>query len=224
MCEKCNDTGWIKYISDGYEYVRECDCHKKQRVIDNAKNSGLGDLLNIYSFDSFRTDMGFQKTLYEKAKTFLSETDNKWFTVLGKTGCGKSHICTAICKEMIDRGYVVKFMSWIDDSRTLKANLYERDYGEIVEPYKNAEVLYIDDFFKNEPTSADIRLANEILNYRYNKARTAKDRMITIISSEKPINTLIEIDKAIAGRVVEMSGNYLVLLKDAVNYRLKKYL
>ncbi len=86
---------------------------------------------------------------------------------------------------------------------------------------KEVDVLYIDDFFKpiggNRPSDADIRLAYEIINARYNR------RKITIISSERHISEIAEIDEAIGGRIYEYAKGYTVnIARDtARNYRLK---
>ena len=230
-CDKCNDTGIIEYVdTEGYQYVAPCSCVKTRNTLKNAERCGLGELLNIYTFARFETNLGFQKALYDNARAYLKETKNKWFTVLGRSGAGKSHICTAICGNFLRRGYEVRFMSWIEESRRLKARVNDgAEYERIINPLKNAEVLYIDDFFKSEnncpPTPADIKLANEILNYRYNKGRASKSPLLTIISSERELGKLVEYDEAICGRIVEMSGEYLNNLgKDAQNYRLKNYI
>lgn len=228
-CEKCNDKGYIEYEKDGYDYVKECDCIKVRKSLINVESSGLGELLNIYTFEHFKTDLDFQKDLYNKAQEYINDENNKWFTVLGKSGAGKSHICTAICSELLKKSYEVRFMAWIEESRKLKTRITDKEYDDIIEPLKNAEVLYIDDFFKSEnntpPTNADIKLANEILNYRYNKSRIENKRLKTIISSERTLSQLIGYDEATAGRIVEMSDKYIKVLKDnAVNYRLRKFI
>lgn len=228
-CDNCNDKGYIEYEKDGYQFVKECECVKVRKSLINAESSGLGELLNIYTFEHFKTDLAFQKDLYNKAQEYINDESNKWFAVLGKSGAGKSHICTAICGELLKKGYEVRFMAWIEESRKLKSRITEKEYDSIIEPLKDAEVLYIDDFFKSEnttpPSNADIKLANEILNYRYNKSRIENKKLKTIISSERTLSQLIGYDEAIAGRIVEMSDKYIKVLKDnAVNYRLRKFI
>lgn len=227
-CEICNDTGYITYEKDGYEFAKPCKCQAIRKNLYYAEKGGLGELLKVYTFDRFKTDLAFQKDLYNKAKEYVEEKDNKWFTVLGKTGSGKTMICTSICGELLKQGYEVRFMSWIEESRKLKACINENTYDEIIEQLKNAEVLYIDDFFKSEnttpPSNADIKLANEILNYRYNKAKMSSKLCKTLISSERTLHQLINFDEAIAGRIVESSEKYLIALGDkAINYRLKNF-
>lgn len=228
-CEICGDTGYIIYEQDGYMVAKSCNCQKIRKSLYLAEKSGLGGLLNTCTFDRFTVKYDFQKDLYNKAMNYTQDETNSWFCLLGKTGSGKTHICTAICKAFLQQGNEVRFMSWLEESRRLKAVVNEIDYDYLIRDFKTAEILYIDDFFKSEnntpPSSADIKLANEIINYRYNKARSGK-KCKTIISSERTLEQLVKYDEAIAGRIVEMSQGYIKVLtdKNSINYRLKSFL
>lgn len=117
-------------------------------------------------------------------------------------------------------------MMWREDIERLKANKMDAEvYAEMMDKFKTVPVLYIDDLFKTgkadtlqKPTPADINTAFELLNYRYNKPD-----LITIISSESQIADLINIDEAIAGRIKERCGDYLINIKPdkTKNYRLR---
>ena len=70
-------------------------------------------------------------------------------------------------------------MLWRDIAVKLKSVVNDfNEYERLISPLKNADVLYIDDFFKTgkdrvgntmRPTEADCNLAFEIINYRYNQ-------------------------------------------------------
>lgn len=229
-CPVCHNKGDIMIIKHGYEYYRECECMKIRRAIERMKRSGLYNLLNVYTFNKYECAEDWQSDIFNKAKKYAANSDgNKWFVFLGSSGIGKSHICTAISRELMLNNAELYFMPWLDESVELKQNIVSapEEYRAKIEQLKTVEVLYIDDFFKSEnntpPTAADIKLANEILNYRYNKARMQKERYLTIISSERTIGQLMEYDKAIAGRIIEMSKpDYLITINDDnKNYRLR---
>lgn len=219
-CTKCNNTGWIIYNDkDGYETAKQCECVKQRQSLARLERSGLGGLLDKYTFDRYKADFPFQKELLTKAKNYLNEKD-KWFVVLGQSGAGKSMICTAICGELLKK-HEVRFMSWLTESVKLKQNVNNAEvYEPLMEDYKNCEILYIDDFFKNENlSSADLRIANDIINYRCVANKQ------TLISSERLVKDLIEIDQAIIGRMVEMSEEYVTEIIGAEkNYRLKDFM
>lgn len=226
-CKKCKNKGDYMFIKDGIEVLASCECMNIRRALSALKESGLGNLLNLYKFDNYICDEDWQKAVFEKAKQFTTEKSNKWFVFLGESGAGKSHICTAISRELLEQGYTFKFMPWIDESTEIKQYATDGEkYRQKIDELKNVQVLYIDDFFKSEnqtkPTAADIKLANEVLNFRYNKARISDEKCVTIISSERTIQQLMEYDKAIAGRIIEMSKPYLLQMLGAEkNYRLK---
>lgn len=99
-------------------------------------------------------------------------------------------------------------MLWTSEAAKLKACVNDIDYENLIWPLKSVDVLYIDDLFKptganSQPTSADIRLAYEIINCRYN----AGDK-VTIISSERTVSEICDIDEATGGRIMEQAGEY----------------
>jgi DNA replication protein DnaC len=109
----------------------------------------------------------------------------------------------------------------------LKAIINEPEYAEMLAALQKVDVLYIDDFFKPmkddrgkdlPPTKADIRLAYEILDYRYQH----RD-LITIISSERHVHELEEIDSAVGSRIYEMTKQnaYNIAKTKDRNYRLR---
>ena len=127
---------------------------------------------------------------------------------------GKSHICTAICRELIERNRDVYYMPWRDESTGLKSMITDSyEYERRMRKLKRVEVLYIDDFLKGGDSDADIRLAYEILNFRYNDTG-----LRTILSSETDLKTLLKRDEALGGRVYERARGY-VLQAPAKNMR-----
>ena len=200
---------------DGTIYARECQCMAKRRSLRKIKNSGLADMLLRYSFESYETPDEQRRKLKEKAVEFCKE-DSGWFYIAGRSGSGKTHVCTAICAALIDNGKEVYYMSWRDESNALKASITDSEaYEKRIRKLKAVEVLYIDDFFKGSDTDADVRLAFEILNARYNDKK-----LRTIISSEKDIKELLDRDEALGGRIYERSKGY-VFRSPEENYRLR---
>ena len=222
-CKKCNDLGVIIYERNGEEFAKICDCVKAKQSLLRLKSSGLDKLLDKYTFDRYKADFGYQKEFLAKARKYLGEKD-KWFLAVGQSGSAKTHICTAICGELLKQGKEVRFMSWLTESVKLKQNINNAEiYEPLINDYKTCEVLYVDDLFKSDneskPSSADIKLANEIFNYRYN------NRLQTLVSCERLISELIEIDQAVAGRIIEMSEPYITqMLGREKNYRLRNFL
>ena len=143
--------------------------------------------------------------------------------ILGQSGCGKTHICTALVGGFIKLGFSVRYLVWQEDSARLKAAILDGSYATELLPYKEADVLYLDDLFKTKSgflqdvSNADVKLAFELLDYR------CRNRMLTILSTEWTTAQLVEVDEALAGRIIRMARGYTICVKKDrnKNYRLK---
>ena len=194
------------------------------------RNSGLSEALDTQTFETFVTKTETQRKIKEAAEKYLErlfeDRDSQrrpWFYIGGNPGCGKTHICTAICGEILKKNVGVRYMQWLDVSRKLKASVNDEDFEDEVAEYINVSVLYIDDLLKQKYTEnptfteADIKIAFTILNARYLQNKP------TIISSEWDlVNQLLPADEGVFSRVYERcKGNRLTIeRKMENNYRL----
>lgn len=222
-CDKCKNKGYIAVSDDNcYMATKECECQKIRSTLKRAKRSGLGKIITNCTFDKFKTPENWQLEIKDKALAFCNDDNAKCFFIGGQVGCGKTHICTAISSHYIKAGIEVKYMLWCDESKYLKSIANDNCYKDKIEIYKTIPVLYIDDFLKVQagttPSEADIKLAFEIIN-----GRIVDNDKITIISSEKTLDEIIDYDEATMSRIYQMAGKYkLAIAKDRnKNYRLK---
>ena len=230
-CPDCKNRGFVsvvKEIDRGANTNEFCEvqvfCHCKdiRASIKRMQRSGLENVLERYTFDKYNAVDPWQKHIKETAQRFIG--NGNVFFIGGQTGAGKTHICTAITAEFLKQGKAAYYMLWADETARLKAIVMESvEYQAAMQKIKNVEVLYIDDFFKpvgdqRTPTAADVRLAYELINYRYNNAG-----LITIISSERLIGEILDIDEATGGRLVEYAGEFMLNIgrDKARNYRLR---
>lgn len=134
----------------------------------------------------------------------------------------KTHLSTAICNNLIKTSPVI-YQPWFEIAN-LKYLKVDDEYNSKMSRLKNVKVLYIDDFFKvqnadvNKITSADVRIAFELLNHRY------INNLKTIISGEFSAKELVLIDEAVASRIMEKcKENFIFINRDINNnYRLHK--
>ena len=220
-CPDCLNRGYIWQLRDsGERYTKGCRCAIQRRNIRYLRESGLESLVQRYSFDTWRIDEKWQETVLKMARDF-AENPAGWFFLAGHPGTGKTHLCTAICGELMKRGFQTRYLLWRDFSAKAKALVNDEErYGAEIKPLKTVRLLYIDDLFKTgkgaEPTAGDVNLAFELLNSRYND-----DRKITIISSELTANRLLEIDEGVGSRIFQRAREYYADLSDKPNFRLK---
>lgn len=217
-CPICNNKGYVVVEADGGEIARECECMAKRANLRRLKKSGLMDLAESYTFDTFECEKPWQSEIKAKAMEFIDNDAVKWFVVTGNAGTGKTHICTAIVTSLINKGKDARYMLWREVAPRLKALINERDdYEAELNALKRVDVLYIDDFLKGTVTEADINLAFDLINARYNARKK-----ITILSSERTIQEIIAIDEAMGSRINERSKGYRMAIQSKENYRLKE--
>lgn len=233
-CPECRNKGFVSVLVDNgpafYEAFRPCKCDEIRRQRLRLKKAGLLNMVDACTFDAYQTPDKWQAYIKETAQRFCQDEEHRFFFIGGQSGAGKTHICTAITAHYIMQGKRARYMVWFDEANKLKGLITEPgQYAAAMDEIKKTEVLYIDDLFKpikgqggqiTPPSYADIRLAMEIINYRYNNPG-----LITIISGERPIDELISLDEALAGRISQLSkeGGYCINLKkdSGKNWRLK---
>lgn len=217
-CELCHDTGQIIHrVPGSIEIsVSECECAIKRRNALRIKRSGLADVMSRYTFEAYKTPDKQTAAIKAAALRYVAESRGEWFVIVGRPGSGKTHICTAIVGKLIEGGKNCKYMLWRDEVRELKALVNDSSaYRERMNLLKNVDVLYIDDFFKGRAVSdGDLNVAFELLNARYNA------RKRTIISGERTIGAIMDIDEAIGSRIYERSKNGYCFETSPENWRL----
>ena len=219
-CPLCLNRGYSMEVSDSGEIVSVmCSCTPKRRSLRYIRRSGLSELLNRYTLDSWKCREAWQKNLLETALRYVERPDG-WMYLAGRPGTGKTHICTAVCGLLMEKGLETHYMLWRDVSVRAKALVNDCDrYDELLQPLIKSPVLYIDDFFKTgkgkEPTDADVSFAFQILNNRYNDSRK-----LTLISSELPLEKVLDIDEAVGSRIYQRTEGRYMNLTNYANWRL----
>lgn len=231
-CDICHNKGMIMrayQLENGTwsTVCRDCKCMTIRKTISRMHKSGLKNIIKDYTFDKYEAPESWQQIL-KKAAVNYAKNPFGWFFIGGQSGAGKTHICTAICREFLLGCKEVKYMLWREEIVKIKGAVNDsEEYQKLIDSYKRVEVLYIDDLFKTgkasdgitqKPTGADVNIAFEILNSRYNDPT-----LLTIISSECAINDILDIDEAVGGRIFEKAGgNAFNIGRDRKkNYRLK---
>ena len=230
-CRECKNKGFVAKLvenPDGtYSHCfADCKCVEVRNSIMRMKRSGLKDIIKDYTFDKFEATEPWQKSIKSAAMEYAREPEG-WFFLGGQSGAGKTHLCTAICREFLLASKRVRYMLWRDDIVKIKGAVNDsEEYCKLIDEFKRVDVLYIDDLFKTgkspdgtslKITGADINVAFEIINFRYNNPE-----LLTIISSELSEDELIDIDEAIGGRIYERAKSFNITKDRNRNYRIRK--
>jgi len=230
LCERCHDTGWIDVQEDGFRAVVKCSCRLAREAEQRLKASGLESAVKEQTFDSFQVHNEIQSRMLTKARQYvellLTSKDSPrrpWLFIGGNPGSGKTHICTAVCGEILKHNISVRYMQWLNEVRKLKAVVNDDNFEDMVADYINVSVLYIDDLLKQKYTKnpvfseADIKVAFTILNARYIMNKP------TIISTEwNLMDNLLDADEGVFSRVYERCKGFTVNIPRSPenNYRL----
>ncbi len=163
------------------------------------------------SLEAFRT-----ANIYAKNFKQLQSDRRNSIMFMGQVGSGKTHLSLAIANKLMDKGIGVIYMPYRESIMSLKQNIMEEEsYKKLMNRYKNSRVLLIDDLFKGGVTKSDLNIMFEIINHRY------FNNLPMIISTEKYLEELMNIDEAIGSRIIEMSKAYIInLVGKKLNYRI----
>lgn len=222
-CPICRNKEFVLRLENGKRTPYACTCANIRNNLTRLRNRGLLELHHRCTFENYHTAEPWQQGARDSALAFRDAGLLQWFFISGPSGCGKTHLCTAIASQLILSGQDVQIHRWVEWAAKAKATVTDSAaYAALVQPLKECQVLYLDDFLKvqhgTRPTAADIRLAFEVLDARYN----ALDKPV-LLSSELNLRQIAALDEALAGRIAERSRNFAVQIGSAPgrNYRFK---
>ena len=153
-CQKCKNRGYMEILrkSGGgvFEQFVECDCMPIRRSIWRIMDSGLAESMRTQKLKTFKATEPWQQTMLDKAQEYVQvgAEQGAWFYVGGQSGCGKTHLCTGIARELLYKGMELYYVVWEQTSKELKAIVNDPDFGTRIGKLEQAKVLYIDDLFK----------------------------------------------------------------------------
>ena len=224
MCEKCNGSGFILKIKDGYDFAVECECRKKMIADARMRASGIGEKYKSKRLSNYETK---GNEILTKAKEIASDYISGFFDnektqknsamFLGTVGSGKTHLSLAIANELLEQGVGFYYMSYRETMQELKQNAINDKYKYEEEMHRltTARVLVIDDLFKGKVTDTEIGYVFTIINQRY------LNGLPFVLSSEKMPSDLMGIDEAIASRLIEQAKGHVAIMNDErLNHRL----
>lgn len=187
-CSLCNDTGFIEN--------KKCSCLKERLRQAEYEKSNLGILIKTQNFDTFNFDyyddnknvqgispLDYVKVAYEKSKKFCENfSDTKNILFYGNSGLGKTFLSACIAKEIIDKGFYVRFLSATrlfsvyEDYKFNRGNVEENK--KIIDEVYSCDLLIIDDLGTESSNQNSVMFLYDILN-----ERIIKDKKIIITTN-----------------------------------------
>lgn len=219
-CDKCKNRGFTFIERNGSIATQPCECAERRNAIKLARKSNCADLLAKCTLDNYETKNEWQSRCLKYAKKFVAEKGGTFF-IGGQVGSGKTHICTGIINELLKQGIECRYYVWGDIATALNRAVNDgtENYNLMIDELMSVPCIYIDDFLRNQPTQAEKDKAFKIINARYNA-----QNLLTVISSEKLLDEIIELDEAVGTRIFEMAHGNIVNIERANsrNWRVEK--
>ncbi|MGX4600279.1 ATP-binding protein [Faecalimicrobium sp. JNUCC 81] len=211
-CDKCRDMLFIELENGSYG---SCECRQLRIAEEKLKASGISEEFRNKRFENYKYDKSMETMeAFLTAKNYSKDFEDiravrrNSCLLSGQVGSGKTHLGMAIANNLLDKSIGVIYMPYRSIITNLKQSITdEENYQREMRKYKNAQVLLIDDLFKGRITESDISIIYEIVDYRYFKS------LPMIITTEKTVENLLDIDEAIGSRIYEMSKDYVVTMQ-----------
>lgn len=240
-CAECKDTGWIKVTEGNYRQCGHVDIERVHRLWESfgIKSEEVKKLSEYEPFDEITKSARDKAIRYIKNFNLMKEIRENSYGLFGQPGAGKSHIVISIGAALLNRKespIQVIYMPYLEVMRELKANSMDEEYyNKLINRYCRAQLLIIDDLFKDKLKNgqlvrnkygevvglneADMKHIYPIINYRY------LNHLPILISTECTPKMLVELDEALAGRIIESCGENITVFNNIkYNYRLRKYI
>lgn len=217
-CEKCLNKQYVAVVNTTVEqmFLKPCDCVKQREFNRNLELSGMKHLLE-YRINDFVADWDYQQLMKKMAFDYCTKKSDTWLCYLGQSGCGKTHLISAVANHLMKQGEKVLYIAWSEFKKQVTDELLVSKTSKTLEQAKKAQCLVIDDFYKGKVSEFNEEIAYDLINYRYS------NKLRTLISSEVMPKQFTGESEAVFGRIKERcKKNIMVIPKDSTkNYRLR---
>ena len=175
-CEKCKDTGFIEN--------EKCSCLLEKIREAEYEKSNIGKLIKTQNFETFSfkyyndvknsqgiSPLDYIKLAHSEAHNFCDNfSDTKNLLFYGNSGLGKTFLSSCIAKEIIDKGFYVRFIlssrlfSVYDDYKFNRGDSEENK--KIIDEAFSCDLLIIDDLGTESNNANNLPFLYDILNER----------------------------------------------------------
>ncbi len=170
-----------------------------------------------------RTDLSIEQQdnmdkAYRIAFDFAKNPEG-WLVFMGETGCGKTHLASAIVNYRYEIGKPALFVvvpDFLDHLRSAFNPESKISYDQLFESVKTAPLLVLDDFGEQSTNPWVKEKLYQLFNFRYN------GRLPTIITTRLSLDDIMEkVDPSISSRLADrlISVTFNIIAPDFRNER-----
>ena len=221
LCPICKGAGYLRadvaYGHPNFGKPIACECKEIERIARRRRQlqevSNLGELQDK-SFENFNPNTS--RSVYNAYHIAIEYAEDPygWLVLIGKVGCGKTHLAAAIANRLLARGSLVLFSTVSDLLDHLRATFMPTSievYDQLFQKMREAALLVLDDLGAQQSSPWANEKLFQLLNYRYNS------RIPTIITTN---NTGLQgVEERIRSRMIDTSLVTRITFEDAIDYR-----
>ena len=189
VCPDCLGTGWAIERDGGAGVARPCECRKRLRQQELLARSGIPERYRACRLTSFETetpDSGVREALLEAeaisrqyVDTFFDPVSRRYaeggLVFVGRPGCGKTHLASAILTKCIQRygvrGRFVDFTTLVHQIQATFDPSSPASKHEVLDPVIGTELLVLDELGAQKPSEWVMNTLYLIINTRYTERR-----------------------------------------------------
>lgn len=204
-----------------------CNINKVRDIQRKVKAAQITDEFKRKTFKSFDPENRPEpiKKAFKVAQSYviafkdIRTNKENGIALLGNPGSGKTHLLAAVSNNLLSKGVEVFYFPWVEGMKELTSADFEQKQ-EIIHRMQKCEVLFLDDLFKGrgKPTDFQFETAWAVLNYRY------LNNLPILVSTERSISDLLDIDEAMGSRIAEVTRNYKAVIngtREEMNWRIR---
>lgn len=135
-----------------------------------------------------------------RAARSFAEHPQGWLVLMGKNGCGKTHLAAAVANRCLADGRSVFFAvvpDLLDHLRASFAPGKDTGYDELFEHIRNVGVLILDDFGAQASTEWALEKLYQVVNYR------TVSGLPSVVTTDRPLDELQAMHPRILARLLD---------------------
>ncbi len=184
-CPHCDGTGWKQVVNDGVEAVERCNCFQRDRGETLFVRAQIPERFRKADFENFSPgSLSENPNAYEAmvkvmltAKAFARDypsLSKLGLLLQGRTGVGKTHLATAVLRQLLSRGFECVFFDYQTLLDRIRQSYNPAAGAADKQAYRAAldtEVVLIDDLGSHRVTEWVEDTVTAIINHRYNERK-----------------------------------------------------
>jgi len=198
-------------------------CSGQQAAESRERVSGLPDIIKTFAMFNPALVHDGEKALIAVMAFAREEVGEFFLTITGNNGTGKSHLLQAMCKEVMDSGFAVRYIyapQFLDQLRqTFNKNRdNEVSFDTVFQQYKTPYLLVIDDLARGHYSEWGVDQMEKLIEHRY------RNQMKTAFATNYSDTEMAEkLGYMVADRVFDFgSGAALLAHMGGASYRTKR--